>query len=469
MEKYTHLPQASSSRPLTAASENHPSYVADNNPDKATKAATTTSAGPGSQTGGPMAVQMKALAHKSAHSPKAVQLKAMQHKAATGPKAMQFKAMQDLAANSPVQSPLAQLQKTGANQPSPAQKMESPASKQNKTGMPDSLKTGIENLSGHSLDDVKVHYNSPKPAQLQAHAYAQGTDIHVASGQEKYLPHEAWHVVQQKQGRVQPTTQMAQGVNVNDDVKLEREADIMGGKALQSDAATASSPLQAKTDAGATAVQRQAVIQKGSDPIDESKGIPFKFGLVKGTYVPATNEADMHVEKKSDDTAFSPVDAYRAFTFVYGKMEAQKKKSGREGKLSWNPQGAAVIKMVVELIGKSLGSEEGVEAAKLLQQNRKLGPRPVQPRDENVISQDIIPEHMRFLSSARGAEGVDMQAVIPGKDTEQNFDSNILADTQAGRERYGNYQDALLEDLPVSLRITIGQTQLKSLIDTMKG
>ena len=45
------------------------------------------------------------------------------------------------------------------------------------------------------MDDVNVHYNSNKPAQLQAHAYAQGTDIHLGPGQEKHLPHEAWHVV----------------------------------------------------------------------------------------------------------------------------------------------------------------------------------------------------------------------------------------------------------------------------------
>ena len=47
-----------------------------------------------------------------------------------------------------------------------------------------------------------------RPAQLQAHAFAQGADIHMAPGQEKHLPHEAWHVVQQKQGRVKPTVQM---------------------------------------------------------------------------------------------------------------------------------------------------------------------------------------------------------------------------------------------------------------------
>jgi len=100
----------------------------------------------------------------------------------------------------------------------------------NNTGLPDQLRDGIESLSGLAMDDVRVHYNSAKPATVQAHAYAQGTDIHIAPGQEKHLPHEAWHVVQQKQGRVKPTLQL-KGVAINDDAGLEREADAMGGKA----------------------------------------------------------------------------------------------------------------------------------------------------------------------------------------------------------------------------------------------
>ena len=80
--------------------------------------------------------------------------------------------------------------------------------KENNTGLPDNLKAGVEKLSGFSMGDVKVYYNSNKPAQLKAFAYAQGTNIHVGQGQERHLPHEAWHVVQQKQGRVQPTLQL---------------------------------------------------------------------------------------------------------------------------------------------------------------------------------------------------------------------------------------------------------------------
>ncbi len=103
-------------------------------------------------------------------------------------------------------------------------------STENRTGLPDRLKSGIESLSGFSMDDVRVHYHSPKPAQLQAHAYTRGTEIHVAPGQEKHLPHEAWHIVQQMQGRVAPTDRI-NGININDSDALEREADVMGARA----------------------------------------------------------------------------------------------------------------------------------------------------------------------------------------------------------------------------------------------
>lgn len=100
----------------------------------------------------------------------------------------------------------------------------------NETRMPDNLKAGIEKLSGLSMDKVRVHYNSDRPATVQARAYARGTDIHLAPGQERDLPHEAWHVVQQMEGRVEPTAEI-DGVPVNDNPDLEHEADVMGEKA----------------------------------------------------------------------------------------------------------------------------------------------------------------------------------------------------------------------------------------------
>ena len=109
-------------------------------------------------------------------------------------------------------------------------KFETPEQKRNETGMSDNLKAGIEDLSGFAMDDVRVHYNSPEPATVQALAYTQGTDIYVAPGQEQHLPHEAWHVAQQMAGRVEPTTEVS-GLPVNDCIELEHEADVMGARA----------------------------------------------------------------------------------------------------------------------------------------------------------------------------------------------------------------------------------------------
>lgn len=137
----------------------------------------------------------------------------------------------------------------------------------NRTGMPDQLKAGIESLSGMDMPDVRVHANSDKPVQLDALAYAQGHDIHLAPGQEQHLPHEAWHLVQQKQGRVRPTMQ-AKGVGINDDPGLEKEADRMGEKAARGmpdgsfQGSTAMHLIEARSGSSLDpAVQRQMVVQ----------------------------------------------------------------------------------------------------------------------------------------------------------------------------------------------------------------
>lgn len=127
----------------------------------------------------------------------------------------------------------------------------------NRTGIPDQLKTGIEKLSGCSMDQVRVHYDSAKPAQLNALAFTQGNEVHLAPGHKKLLAHELTHVVQQKQGRVQPVNALKgigstekivqvsmagkkdaqftrynekEKVTIVNDAKLEREADRMAAK-----------------------------------------------------------------------------------------------------------------------------------------------------------------------------------------------------------------------------------------------
>lgn len=134
----------------------------------------------------------------------------------------------------------------------------------NRTGLPDQLKSGIESLSGMRMDHVNVHYNSSQPAQLQAHAYAQGSEIHIAPGQERHLPHEAWHVVQQAQGRVTPTVQTKTGP-LNDDSELEQKADRMGEQAMQAGVGSQAAAADLPAAPGTVGVAQAAVIQRELD------------------------------------------------------------------------------------------------------------------------------------------------------------------------------------------------------------
>jgi hypothetical protein len=96
----------------------------------------------------------------------------------------------------------------------------------NGSELPPNLKAGIESLSGMSMDDVRVHYNSSRPARLDAQGYVQGVDIHIAPGQDHHLPHEAWHVVQQRQGRIGDNVRTHIGLST-DARALEIERDLL--------------------------------------------------------------------------------------------------------------------------------------------------------------------------------------------------------------------------------------------------
>jgi hypothetical protein len=124
-------------------------------------------------------------------------------------------------------------------------------------GLPAALREGIRSLSGMDLCDVRVHVNSAKPAQIDALAYARGNDIYLGPGQERHLPHEAWHIVQQRQGRVLPTTQRG-GQAINDDAGLEREADEQGRQAA---AGGAHRPTLRRQNSGTATARRGTTVQ----------------------------------------------------------------------------------------------------------------------------------------------------------------------------------------------------------------
>lgn len=110
----------------------------------------------------------------------------------------------------------------------------------NDTGMPVGVKQGMESAFGTDFSSVRIHPESSKAPEVGALAYTQGTDIHFAPGQfkpdtsagQQLIGHELTHVVQQKEGRVQPTMSLG-GMPVNDDESLEGEADELAKKAVE--------------------------------------------------------------------------------------------------------------------------------------------------------------------------------------------------------------------------------------------
>lgn len=134
----------------------------------------------------------------------------------------------------------------------------------NRTGLPSRLKAGVETLSNVPLDHVRVHRNSSLPGQIGATAFTDGTRIHLAPGREQDLPHEAWHVVQQCQGRVAANRVLGHGIAGNADADLEREADVMGARAAGA-GSSATSPLDASLERDDLAVSRRpAVVQRST-------------------------------------------------------------------------------------------------------------------------------------------------------------------------------------------------------------
>lgn len=218
------------------------------------------------------------------------------------PETIAQRKLQEMVNNSPQAKQAAQLQAMADNHSSKQQKPIQ--KKENNTGLPDNLKSGIENLSGYSMDDVNVHYNSDKPAQLQAHAYAQGFNIYLGPGQEKHLAHEAWHTVQQKQGRVQPTAQLKEKININDDAGLEQEADTMGAKALSlgqtnssSSALVQKKPLQPIQPTSTQAVQRKVGFEIETNiPVHKEVQASDKTTMEHHTPGAALPANDSHIE-----------------------------------------------------------------------------------------------------------------------------------------------------------------------------
>jgi hypothetical protein len=115
---------------------------------------------------------------------------------------------------------------------------------------------------------VRIHRGSTLPAEVRGASFTVGGDIHLGPGQEATLAHEAWHVVQQRQGRVAPTTRIrAAAVNLSS--ALEHEADVMGRRARAMPIGASRVPRPAQSAISAPPVMQGFRIDKSAPDYDE--------------------------------------------------------------------------------------------------------------------------------------------------------------------------------------------------------
>lgn len=180
--------------------------------------------------------------------------------------------------------------------------------------LPDHLLLGLHAMSGVDLSGVRVHQDSSAPAKVGAHAFAMGNDIHIAPGQEHHLPHEAWHIVQQRQGRVNKTSSIGE-LALNDDPGLENEADRIGGQAEsmgQSAAgrgfATILGPLSGndEDEMFKTVIAITGDVSAASAPVGQAKAVMQRATAFAAGPVTSTTNLAAHVIAGNRDMGFTP-------------------------------------------------------------------------------------------------------------------------------------------------------------------
>lgn len=265
----------------------------------------------------------------------------------------------------------------------------------NKTGIPDNLKASIEYMSGFSLNHVRVHYNSEKPAQIGALAYTDGNNIYIAPGQEQSLSHELWHIVQQMKGDVKEKTQFGGGMPGNQDKKLEDNADKGGAKAnqlAQQGGLQQDKPL--KKGKGQGVVQR--LVQPGQGIVNANNEDGSLTPYLDGNENPDKQDLEIAALLKDADRAKGPFKAVfdqllERTNAVTRAIKQQKKVKDANG----NPEHYRDGRPKIQTVDKSPSGMGGLKGAKRIKQ--KMNTKYARKGDNAVINiNDVVRGTLAF-------------------------------------------------------------------------
>ncbi len=210
-------------------------------------------------------------------------------------------------------------------------------------------------------------------------------------------------------------------------------------------------------------------------------------GLIHGTYSPLGNTADLHVNPGQG--AFTAADMLTVAEDLYTAMDARYRQVPGPGLPPFpvpppvgtfvlHPTGAAIVKIVIELLAASLGGTWSTMKAALLQKKRKLGGGGG-PMPPDTIDPSVVPEHVAFLDSLRGTNGVSIRPRLPNsgpygldpgtqQEREAEADQDMLATSAEGNARYEKYKGAITAGVPASLDVSLTHQQLPQIIAVLR-
>ncbi len=146
-----------------------------------------------------------------------------------------------------------------------------PIQRKSNENLPERLQTQMECSLGQDLSNVKIQKNSQEAINLNARAFTQGNSVHFAPNEfnpssvkgKELIGHEFAHVAQQRTNIVRPTIQQ-KGKQINDNSKLEQEADDFGKSLAKNNSPVLTTESVESKTTDSNVIQRQ-IPEKSSD------------------------------------------------------------------------------------------------------------------------------------------------------------------------------------------------------------
>lgn len=223
------------------------------------------------------------------------------------------------------------------------------------------------------------------------------------------------------------------------------------------------------------AIQRMLSLKDMQSSQDMSR-IPIRYGLVRGTYEQVPNKADLHVDAKGDGPGLSLKDMCDALEELHGRMTERHQQGGPSGVVEMHPTGAAIVKIVVEILGEVFGSGFNKYKARAQKAYRKNFGKKSEGGSSEKLLPNVLDEHFSYIDSLVGSQHLSIVPQIAAhkaeyKQTLDDYNQNMLENSALGRGKLQKYKGVLRDEsepMGPGLRIEIPASQIPAAIKLLR-